>query len=272
MFEERLRIGKKNVLSMPYKLGPNSMYGKLAQRVGWDEKHKLPPKSHCLPLAGWITSSCRAALFRVMLQIPRHKLIAVETDGIYTTEDPSKLKLNTGDGLGQWGVDTYDEMLYLQNGVYHKRIGDEWETPKARGLDIASVSREVVSEYFRNCGAGDFPTLNVQMRERFIGLNAAYVRGRGERVKDFLGKWEAGERAMEPGGKGKRAHSPKVCAECAMGMTAWDAAHPLAIRTRSVGDMSAPHVLPWENEIVPEDMELARELDLVEQDLITSDQ
>lgn len=272
MFDERIRLGKKNVVSMPYKLGPNSMYGKLAQRVGWDEKNRLPPKSHCLPLAGWITSSCRAALYRVMLQIPRHKLIAVETDGLYTTMDPSELVLDMGDQLGQWGMDVYDEMLYLQNGVYHRREGDEWKPPKARGLDIASVSLDVVSDYFRNCNPGDFPTLTVQMRERFIGLNAAYVRGRGIRVKEYLGRWEAGERVMEPGGKGKRAHLPKVCTECNMGVSAWDSPHRLAIRSRSIGEMSTPHNLPWENETVPDEMQLARELDEIEEDLIFSDQ
>lgn len=272
MFEERLRIGKKNVLSMPYKLGPNSMYGKLAQRVGWDEKKSLPPKSHCLPLAGWITSSCRAALYRVMLQIPQHKLIAVETDGIYTTMDPGKISADFGDGLGQWGMDRYGEMLYLQNGVYHYRDNDGWQSPKARGLDIASVSKSVVEQYFRNCDPGEFPTLTVQMRERFIGLNAAYVRGRGIHVKEFLGRWEAGERVMEPGGKGKRAHITNVCGECQMGLSAWDSPHRLAIRTRSLGEMSTPHSLPWENTIVPEEMELARELDMEEGDLIFDDQ
>lgn len=272
MFEERIRLGKKNVISMPYKLGPNSMYGKLAQRVGWDEKKNLPPKSHCLPLAGWITSSCRAALYRVMLQMPMHKLIAVETDGIYTTMPPERMVLDIGSDLGQWGCDSYDEMLYLQNGVYHRRDGSKWLSPKARGLDIASVAKDVVAHYFRECGAGDFPTLTVQMRERFIGLNAAYVRGRGIRVKEFLGKWEAGERVMEPGGKGKRAHITKVCAECQMGMTAWDSPHRLAIRTRSTGEMSTPHNLPWENEHIPDEMEEFRELDLVEGDMILSDQ
>lgn len=272
MFDERIRIGKKNVLSMPYKLGPNSMYGKLAQRVGWDEKNRLPPRSHCLPLAGWITSACRASLYRVMLQIPQDQLIAVETDGIYTTKDPSTLVMDKGDGLGQWGVDAYDEMLYLQSGVYHRRVGNDWEAPKARGLDIASVSKEVVSEYFRQCDAGDFPSLTVQMRERFIGLSAAYVRGRGIHVKDFLGKWEAGEREMQPGGKGKRAHSPKTCRQCSAGNSAWDTPHPLAIRSRSMGQMSTPHALPWESEVVPEDMEMYRELDLIEGDMITSDQ
>lgn len=269
MFHERIRLGKKNVVSMPYKLGPNSMYGKLAQRVGWDKKNNLPPKSHCLPLAGWITSNCRASLYRVMVQIPRHKLMAVETDGIYTTVPPEELAMDAGESLGQWGREDYDEMLYLQSGVYHRRVGDTWKPPKARGLDIASVSQPIIENYLRNCNPGEFPTLTVNMRERFIGLNAAYVRGRGVDVKEHLGKWEAGTRDMEPGGKGKRAHITKVCGECQMGLTAWDSPHSLAIRTRSVGDMSTPHNLPWEHVPVPEEMQKARELDIIEEDMIS---
>jgi hypothetical protein len=279
MFEERIRLGKKNVISMPYKLGPNSMYGKLAQRVGWNEKTHEPPKSHCLPLAGWITSSCRASLYRMMLQMPMHKLVAVETDGIYTTMSPDDLVAEYGDGLGQWDVEQYDEMLYLQNGVYHMRQGETWKSPKARGLDIASVAKPIVEEYLRNCQPGDFQPLHVQMRERFIGLNAAYMRAQWKRnseigvgVKEFLGRWEAGTREMVPGGKGKRVHIPKACGECQTGLSAWDSPHRLAIRSRSIGDMSTPHSLPWENGVVPDEMELARELDLTEGDMIFDDQ
>lgn len=268
MFDKRIQLGKKNIVSMPYKLGPNSMYGKLAQRVGWDKKTNSPPKSHCLPLAGWITSSCRASLYKVMIQMPRHKLIAVETDGIYTTASPDELFMDTGNDLGQWGIDNYDEMLYLQSGVYHRRIGDEWLPPKARGLDIASVSQPVVERYFRELVPGDFPPLTVQMRERFVGLNAAYVKGRGQHVKEHLGKWEAGSREMEPGGKGKRIHLTKTCLECEMGVSAYDNAHSLAIHTRSMGDMSTPHNLPWENIPVPDEMQKFRELDAIAEDMI----
>jgi len=268
MFEERIRLGKKNVISMPYKLGPNSMYGKLAQRVGWDQKTMSPPKSHCLPLAGWITSNCRASLMRAMLQMPMHKIIAVETDGIYTTVPPGDLKLEFGQGLGEWDIDEYDEMLYLQNGVYHRRIGDEWLPPKARGLDIASVSQPIVEAYMRSLKPGDFPPLTVNMRERFVGLNAAYVKGRGIHVKEHLGKWEAGTREMEPGGKGKRIHISKVCAECQMGVSAWEHSHRLAIHSRSLGEMSTPHNLPWENVPVPDEMAKFRELDCIAEDMI----
>ena len=110
------------------------------------------------------------------------------------------------------------------------------------------------------------------MRERFIGLNAAWMRGRGIHVKEWLGKWEAGQRVMEPGGKGKRAHITKMCTECQMGLTAWDSPHRLAIRTRSTGEMSTAHSLPWENSDTPVEMQEARDLDLIEGDMILSDQ
>lgn len=274
MFDKRIELGKTNVVSMPYKLGPNSMYGKLAQRVGWDKQNRKPPKSHCLPLAGWITSNCRAQLFRVMLRMPMDKLIAVETDGIYTTASPDELPgLNIGPELGQWGVDRYDEMLYLQNGVYNRRIGDEWKPPKARGLDVASVSESIVGNYFQDCQPGEFAALTVQMRERFIGLNAAFIRGKDSRVHDFLGKWETGTREMMPGGSGKRMHLPSQCRECRNGNSAWDKAHPLAIRTdpRYAMDLSAPHSLPWEDSPVPEHVAKFREMDLVAEDLIVRD-
>lgn len=267
MFDERMRLGKKNVMSMPYKLGPNSMYGKFAQRVGWDQKNNLPPKSHCLPLAGWITSHCRAQLFQVMAQIPMDKLIAVETDGIYTTADPSGLKLDMGSALGTWDTDIYSEMLYLQNGIYHRQAGGEWKPPKARGLDMASVSYEIVADYLERLAPGEFGTLRVKTRERFIGLNAAYVRGRGTAIKDHLGKWEAGEREIIPGGKGKRVHVTKTCIECATGLSPWESPHRLAIKSRSLGDMSTPHNLPWEDVPVPEEMQLMRNLDIVEADM-----
>lgn len=57
-----------------------------------------------------------------------------------------------------------------------------------------------------------------------------------------------------------------------MGLSAWDSPHQLAIRSRSVGDMSTPHNLPWENAIVPDEMEFARNLDLIEGDMIFDDQ
>lgn len=279
MFNKRMELGKKNIISMPYKLGPNSMYGKLAQRVGWKtdkDGNAQPPMSHCLPLAGWITSKCRASLMKAIMQIPMDRLIAVETDGVYTTQTPGDMALEFGDGLGQWGIDNYDEMLYLQNGIYHRREGKVWLPPKSRGLDIASVSKPVVESYLRGLVPGDFPPLTVDMRERFVGLSAAMVGYKGEfsvgRVKERHCRWERGKRDVEPGGSGKRMHVPKLCPACSAGATAWDVPHPLVIRSRagiSAPLMSAQHHLPWENQPVPEVTDKARKSAEIERDMFS---
>jgi hypothetical protein len=270
MFAERIRIGKSNVMSMPFKLGPNSLYGKLAQRVGHTtDKYGIPhpPRTHCLPLAGWVTSYTRAMLFQVIRQVPRDQLIAVETDGIYMTADPATLSgINLGTELGQWDADVYDEMLYLQSGIYHRRQGDTWLSAKSRGLDVTSVALPIVRDYLRSCGAGDFPGLTVQMRPRFVGLTAAAAGRAPLKVRHC--RWEAGERVLEPGGKGKRVHVPAVCPACRRGSSAYDEPHILVVRSRSVGDMSFPHYLPWEAGQQYEDNENAEFLSEVSEDML----
>jgi hypothetical protein len=77
---QRLLIGKEGA-GIVLKLGPNSVYGKLAQSIGLD------PPFQCWIWAGMITSGCRAQLLEL---VGRHKnrwnLRAVATDGAYTTE------------------------------------------------------------------------------------------------------------------------------------------------------------------------------------------
>jgi hypothetical protein len=281
LYEERMRIGKKNLLSMPYKLAANSAYGKFAQRVGWHEdpvKGNHPPRSHCLPLAGWTTSYTRAMLFNVLRQIPTEHLIAVETDGIYTTVNPADLAgVNMGDKLGEWETAIFDEMLYVQNGVYHRRVGDQWLSPKSRGLDTASVALPIVREYLQSCVPGQFPPLQIEMRPRFIGLTAAFASARP--VKERHCVWsgaidpETGQsenvRELVPGGKGKRVHIPEFCAACQEGKSAWDEPHTLIVRSRSDGSMSHPHFLPWEAGSQYPDMDEAETMDRLAEDMVS---
>jgi hypothetical protein len=253
MYLRRVELGKDNIISMPYKLGPNSMYGKFAQQVGFEEgkfgKPSLPPKSHCLMMAGWITSWCRASLYKMLVQIPPEKLIAVETDGIFTTMAPSEFKHATfGDELGEWGVSEYDEMVYLRNGIYHRRIGDVWSKAKSRGLDISSVPRGRVEEYLRTCGPGQFPILEVELKDRFVGMGAALAGGM-QHVQERHCVWVPGKRDVLPGGNGKRIHVPAHCQSCNAGLTAWDAPHQLVIHSNagfSSPVMSTQHRLAWE--------------------------
>jgi hypothetical protein len=270
MYKARQTIGKHNIMSMPYKLGPNSLYGKFAQRVGWsedDKSNRFPPRSHCLPLAGWVTSYTRAMLYNVLRQVPRDKIIAVETDGIFMQWDPAGLDdVTIGNGLGEWDATTYDELLYLQSGIYHRRIGDEWKAPKSRGLDVASVALPVVWEYLKHCKPGTFPALTVTTRPRFVGLTAAMAGTAPVKVRHC--RWEAGERVLEPGGKGKLVHVPAMCGACSQGLTAAEDGHTLVVRSRSHGDMSCPHFLPWEAGQQYPDSDTAEALDAIAEDLL----
>lgn len=253
MYQERQRLGKSNIISMPYKLGPNSMYGKFAQQIGFNEgkfgELSTAPESHCLPLAGWITSKCRAELYKIMVQIPSEDLIAVETDGIFTTFDPSNLRhVEIGDYLGQWELTEYDEMMYLRNGIYHKRSNGEWSKPKARGLDATSVGRDQVETYLKTAGPGNFPELEVQLKDRFLGLGASLQRGL-DTVDQFHCVWEPGKRDIVPGGNGKRIHIPEYCTACDSGRSAFETTHPLVIHSAAGITsplMSAEHKLMWE--------------------------
>lgn len=275
MYNRRVELGKDNIISMPYKLGPNSMYGKFAQQVGFTEgkfgELSLPPESHCLMLAGWITSWCRAQLYKMLVQIPPEKLIAVETDGIFTTMAPSEFKSAVfGDSLGDWGVSEYDEMVYLRNGIYHRRIGDAWSKAKSRGLDISSVPRERVQEYLRTCGPGNFPILEVELKDRFVGIGAALAHGL-DKVQETHCVWQPGKRDVLPGGNGKRIHLPGHCQACRDGLTAWDAPHQLVIHSNAgikSPILSTQHRLDWETKDRLAGVALARSRELVENDYL----
>lgn len=90
------------------KIGLNSVYGKLAQRVG-------SKPYHCLPWAGMITSHTRAEILR---GIAHHEgdILALATDAIFARIPLPKLKL--GSGLGQWKLERYKAFLCVMNGFY----------------------------------------------------------------------------------------------------------------------------------------------------------
>ncbi len=279
MFDTRLRLGKSNLLSMPFKLGPNSLYGKYAQTVGWDSKKKLPPKSHALPVAGWTTSYCRALLYSAMLRAPG-KIIAVETDAIYTTEDPSNLGISLGKQLGSWDADMYDEMIYVQSGFYHYKQDGKWKGVRSRGIGRSEYPYEVADSYLRSLKAGEeWPAMRLTdanstdpngypvLKRRFIGAGAALAAS--EELKTIHTSWRAQTKEMSLGDTGKRTHVPKACPICLTGHGPNEHAHPLIIRSRSDGEtLSHPRRLPWEQKHTPEVQDI-RDQELLESELIT---
>lgn len=222
---------------MAYKLAINSLYGKMAQRVGWNKETKTPPKSHSLAIAGYITSHCRASLVRVMSQLSPDQLIAVETDGIYTTADPAHLHLISGIGseLGQWELEQYDEMLYVQNGVYLARNSQEWVKAKSRGFSSKLVTPESMQSFLQSLTAnGYWDPMEMPPVSKFIGIGLALQLGRNSRntvnpskVNSLHCQWIREDRQIDAKGRGKRVHVPGFCDRCADGFNTYERPHVL---------------------------------------------
>lgn len=269
MYDTRMKLGKENLLSMPFKLGPNSLYGKYAQTVGWDQKKQLPPKSHALPIAGWVTSYCRAMLYTAMLRATG-KIIAVETDAIYTTADPSSLGIKLGSGLGEWDAQQYDEMLYVQSGMYHYKQDGKWKGTRSRGMNrgeypVSEGKGYLKSLQFETSLGLPWGPMQLKTRPKFIGAGAAIVSK--EPLKEIMNSWRVQRKEMILGDTGKRTHVPGACISCREGVGPWDAPHRLVVRSRSDGStLSHPRGLPWESGY-PDEVQEIREKLLVEKEI-----
>lgn len=271
MYDTRMRLGKENLLSMPFKLGPNSLYGKYAQTVGWDKKKKLPPKSHALPVAGWVTSYCRAMLYGAMLNKPS-SIIAVETDAIYTTEDPRDWpNMRFGKELGAWDVSVYDEMIYVQSGMYHYKQDGEWKGTRSRGMSRGEYPAQKAISYVQGLTAldstGTWDKMKLSTKPRFIGAGAALAMSTP--LKQSMTSWRSSPKEMALGDTGKRVHIPGACPQCTAGISPWEKPHRLAIHSRSDGQIqSFGRHLPWES-AHPEEVQKIRDELTLERELIS---
>jgi hypothetical protein len=241
IYEQRAQWKREgNPSQIALKLLMNSMYGKFAQRVGF--KGKNAPTWHQLEWAGWVTSYTRAKLFRAMLEAYQtDSLIAVETDGIFTSQPLNQLDI--GPGLGQWEMDTYDEMVYLQSGFYFKREGDQWAS-KARGFDSGSVTLDNALHALRlwspDSDSGAIGRITGQQtRFRTMGQ---YLRMR-EPDRERR-RWITDTRELSLGTDGKRIHRPFACQACANGISPADTMHDMSVAL-PVGGHTFPHELPW---------------------------
>lgn len=255
-----------NTAEYALKICMNSMYGKLAQRVGYDAETGRIPGWHQLEWAGWVTSRTRATLFDVLSRIPQNKLIAVETDGIYTTESPESLGITASKELGGWSVDVYEEAIYVQSGLAWLRKGDcprgclhdrdardaktcQWEQ-KRRGLDPSSFELNDCLSYVQSLKANE-PWKPFQgLTTRFTSMGQA-MQTREPMMRHCV--WVTAERQISVGRKGKRIHVPQHCPACHGKADAYELPHRLVINPRSIltGTDSYPHDIPWENDDDP---------------------
>lgn len=180
------------------KLGLNSLYGKMAQQLGGDDK---PPPYYQIEWAGWITSRTRAALVQASMSAPE-SVIMFATDGIFTTKP---LDVSIGAQLGQWEVSEAGALVVAQAGVYWYARDASW-TERSRGFDAGSIDHhDVLRAWKQGETAIDVPLT------RFVTLGSALTRAEG------LNQWRTW--VTEPRRLDISGSSPKRRYDRAMG--AW---------------------------------------------------
>ncbi len=235
VFDYRKRLKESGHMGATVlKLGLNSLYGKLAQQVGWRRTQEgvKPPSYHCLEWAGMITSMTRARLFRLAMRDPE-AVIAFETDGLYSARQHTQ---DIGSDFGAWELTEYDGVTYVQSGVYWTCTDGQW-APKYRGLDPPApddpdgfTRDRVLAGWSR--GESELPI----RQTRFRGIMTSCVSQ--ERFCEWR-QWVTDERSIELAPNGKRVHSTADCPTCRTG--------GVLHRTMATGGgtMSTAHGLAW---------------------------
>lgn len=145
------------------KLGLNSLYGKLAQGVGY---RGGPPRWQSYMWAGEITARTRAAMLTAM--IAAREPITVATDGLYA----ARCKGRASTKLGGWERDSHSSLFVAQPGLYAAETDGE-VTVRSRGHFAREIDYEALREGFERDG---FEHVHHYVSRRFIGLGTALMR------------------------------------------------------------------------------------------------
>jgi hypothetical protein len=214
-----------------YKLIINSIYGQLAQRTGWDRKRNRAPKSHQLEWAGFITSGCRAAVYRAALSCG-DKLVSINTDAVIAL---CPIEVDIGNALGQWKPSEFNDGIFWQSGIYTLHDGKEWSTNKTRGIPASAYDASTLLY----CLANNEPLRLA--KDTFITYGLA---DNGQMHK--MNTWITEDSTYVMGGSGKRQHQDIMHTWCKRHCGQLHLLTMLPFRTSALVDpMSHPHYLPW---------------------------
>lgn len=250
-----------------------AMYGAFARRVGWDKQNRLPPRSHELAWAGYITSHCRAAIYDVAAYAySKGGLISVDTDGVTSTVPfPADLvPEGMGEELGQWKQDHYSGILFWQNGIYWLRDADDyeiWREAKSRGIPKGTIPISTAQDSLLH---GSFsppfrPASITIPKTKYVGYRAAL----GGKQFDRWRHWITEPNTIVFGGQGKGAHLQPFCRACRTGLPIM---HTVTHFPPKVIE-SEPHKLPW-LEPIADDMtigELGSDIFAIDSDIYADD-
>jgi hypothetical protein len=188
MYQRRADLESESAGSgIGLKLTLNSLYGKLAQRIG--------AAPHYNPVwAGLITALTRAKVYDVYRNHPG-KVIMFATDAVFTIEPCPELDL--GSALGQWELcGPFDDLVIFQPGVYFS--GGE-ALFKTRGVP-AREFRDRAAEF--RAAADDFATTIELQLSNHLGMRLGLSRG--QRWYDRVGDWLPAPRKMTADPSSKR--------------------------------------------------------------------
>jgi DNA polymerase type B, organellar and viral len=248
-FDKRKRADARgDIIAYAFKIIINAIYGQLAQRAGWNRKTRQPPRTHQLEWAGFITSGCRAAVYKAAKECGE-KLISINTDSVQAL---CPIPVDEGPGLGQWKVSQYSDGVMWQAGIYFLRddlgydedLGYGWSKAKTRGIPRGSYQPE---DLITAMHQGKPLTLT---KHSFIPYTLA-DNGRWEE----LNTWADEPFIYEFGGNGFLKHRNPVvgkaagryCAKWCHGDIHRTALLPITCAGWSDDDniWSKPHYLPW---------------------------
>lgn len=183
LYAERKRLeAKREGSGQPIKLGINSLYGKLAQRIG-------APKYGNFVHAGLITALTRAKLNDAIALNPS-AVVMIATDAIVSLRP---LPLTYGKGLGEWERKDHPRLFVVQPGLYWSGR-TKADKRKTRGTSVSMFARHMhrfEKAWRRWCledgtdrrhrSANDkwkstAPAVNLNLT-LFIGLRLAHARG-----------------------------------------------------------------------------------------------
>lgn len=205
LYDKRRELKRlKDGAHVGIKLALNSIYGKLAQQVGWkaatDRFPLRVPTYHQLEWAGFVTSWCRANVLRAALT-DIHSVIAFETDALFTTR---ALKVNVGTDLGEWEKSSFRSLTYVQSGHYYGTLTDGSPVVKCRGIDRGFIKRARIEKLLLNPEHSRI--LKAQLT-RFYGLGIALARG----LDAYWCRWITEPKNIQLHPTGKRVHGACDC-------------------------------------------------------------
>lgn len=174
------------------KLIINSIYGKLAQSIGWkldrrsgyhfnEREAYSPPTYQCYIWASWITGGCRAKVLEAAM-LGGTDVVSIATDGILSRREIPELPVTDYD-LGTWEREEKQDCWLGMPGIYAFGRDADGKRFKRRGLDGRYFPAQHLRDVFES---GEWMVPPTQPVRAFMPLSLAVTRTNS---LDVLGEW-----------------------------------------------------------------------------------